>query len=272
LLRPLPPRTAFITDLLIANGAILAAAAIVVTTLVRIAHGRFAADMHRVHEALRDVLAGRYRPSGQATAIREFDILLKDTEDLALKIQKQSEELRQQSLSDPLTGVFNRRYFDLMLNHLHGQSRRQPPAFLVILDLDGFKQVNDLLGHPAGDRVLRDCAGFLQNQVRASDIVTRIGGDEFALILNRMDPDSVSDWLTQLGSAFDRSYQPDGAPRCHLSIGATPVDSSLYDSPQAVFAAADSAMYRAKQGGFAGRSRHVLALAPSDLTAALGGH
>ncbi len=226
--------------------------------------------MRRVHEALSDVLAGRYRPSGQATAIREFGILLKDSEELALKIQQQSEELRQQSLSDPLTGVFNRRYFDLMLNHLHAQSRRQPPAFLVILDLDGFKQVNDLLGHPAGDRVLRDCAGFLQGQVRASDIVTRLGGDEFALILNRMDPDSLDDWLTELCAAYDRSDQPDGAPRCHLSLGAAPVDSGLYGSAQAVFEAADSAMYRAKQGGNTGRSRHALALGPGDLTAAQG--
>lgn len=270
--RPLPQRTAFITELLIADAIILAAAAIVVTTLVRIAHGRFAADMRRVHEALRDVLAGRYRPSGQPTAIREFGILLKDTEDLALKIQQQSEDLRQQSLSDPLTGVFNRRYFDLMLNHLHAQSRRQPPAFLVVIDLDGFKQVNDLLGHPAGDRVLRDCAAFLQGQVRASDIVTRLGGDEFALILNRMDPGSMGDWLEHLCGAYDRRDQPDGAPRCHLSVGAAPVDSAFYGSPHAVFEAADSAMYRAKQAADAGRSRYLLAANLEALTAAQAGH
>ena len=85
---------------------------------------------------------------------------------------------------DELTGVLNRRGFLRELGRAASYSKRYAiPVALALLDLDGLKPINDSLGHPAGDAVLRHVAGVLAAHIRASDVVARLGGDEFALLL-----------------------------------------------------------------------------------------
>lgn len=92
--------------------------------------------------------------------------------------------VNQQATRDGLTGLYNRRYFDETLaDHLAAAIRYERELSLVLFDLDGFKQINDSRGHPAGDEVLRQFAGILQSSARRADIVCRYGGDEFAVIL-----------------------------------------------------------------------------------------
>jgi len=256
------PGNTMIVELLFVDGLIVLLVAVLVVYLVRTTLNRFKSDLSRIHNALDDVLDGTYQPSSAPTAIKETSLLLPDIEQLAFKIQQQRDKLRHQSLSDPLTGVFNRRYFDLMLSHLHEQSRRQEPATLVIVDLNDFKHINDEFGHTAGDRVLRSAARFLRSRVRATDIVTRLGGDEFALILNQMSGTRLDEWLTALVHDYDhRSLEEIGetALTCQFSIGVASIDAQRYPNAQDVLHAADEAMYSIKQRRDIRHSRFAIA-------------
>jgi diguanylate cyclase (GGDEF)-like protein len=260
--RPMPAPAASLMGLVIADTLILVAVGLLVFILVHMMLGRFRSDMARVHRALEDVLEGRYQTSSAPTAIKEVGILLPDIEKLALRIQQQSDKLHHQSLSDPLTGVFNRRYFDLMLAHLHEQSQRQSPATLAVIDLNDFKILNDEFGHPEGDRVLRQMAAYLQSRVRATDIVVRLGGDEFALLLTNMGGDVLEDWLAALVHDHDHRMLENGhsgTAFCQFSIGVAQIDAKAYPSPADVFNAADGAMYAIKQRRQIRHSRFAIA-------------
>ena len=100
------------------------------------------------------------------------------------------EQLRELALRDPLTGLYNRRHFETELERQLALARRtgQPGAVLMI-DLDHFKVVNDTFGHEAGDEILRGVATVLADRLRASDLIARVGGDEFAAILVNVDGD-----------------------------------------------------------------------------------
>lgn len=244
-----------------ADGLILALCSMMIVMLIQNTLAGFTRDMSRVHAALSDVLNGRYRPSKEPTAIKETGILLPDIERLALRLQEQRDELRQQSLSDPLTGVFNRRYFDMMLAHLHEQSRRQQAAYLLIVDVNDFKQVNDEFGHATGDKVLQNTARFLRDHVRATDIVARLGGDEFAVILANMSHHILSDWMRCLLEDYDRTPHASVAERGvfrHLSVGIAVIDAASYATAADVFNAADRGMYRVKQSDAACGSRFAI--------------
>jgi diguanylate cyclase (GGDEF)-like protein len=93
------------------------------------------------------------------------------------------EEIHQLSLTDPLTGLANRRRLDVVMEHAWALARRGKPLAVILIDLDHFKRLNDEQGHLAGDRFLRLVAEVLQEAVRASDLVVRYGGDEFLVLL-----------------------------------------------------------------------------------------
>jgi len=162
---------------------------------------------------------------------------------------------------DPLTGLPNRRLFFARTDSAlaHAQRIGQPLALLFI-DLDGFKPVNDWLGHDAGDQVLRITAERLTACLRASDLVARIGGDEFTVLLEGAgslgDVEHVAGKLIQAVSA-EITLGHDT-----LSVGAS-IGIALYprdaDSAQALLKAADDALYRAKH---AGRGRFVVCQHP----------
>ncbi len=102
---------------------------------------------------------------------------------MALRRLKLLEDVRTLSLTDPLTGLGNRRHMELMLAHAWAAARRGDPLAVVVLDLDGFKEVNDTLGHHAGDELLCAVGEALREEARASDVVVRFGGDEFLALL-----------------------------------------------------------------------------------------
>jgi diguanylate cyclase (GGDEF)-like protein len=102
---------------------------------------------------------------------------------MALRRLKLLEDVRTLSLTDPLTGLGNRRHMELMLAHAWAAARRGDPLAVVVLDLDGFKEVNDTRGHHAGDELLCAVGEALRDEARASDVVVRFGGDEFLALL-----------------------------------------------------------------------------------------
>lgn len=152
---------------------------------------------------------------------------------------------------DLLTGLPNRRLFlDRLEREVKHAQRSSLPLAVLFLDLDGFKEVNDSLGHEAGDRLLSDVAERLTDCVRADDTVARLGGDEFTVILTgakqRQDVEFVAQSIIDsLAMPFPIAQQP---VRISVSIGITlyPQDAS---SPVALLEAADQAMYKAKKSG-----------------------
>lgn len=163
---------------------------------------------------------------------------------------------------DDLTGLPNRRLFlDRLKQEIRHANRNGRPLSLLFMDLDGFKDVNDSLGHEAGDRLLSEVAERLTGCVREDDTVARMGGDEFTVILaganQREDVERVAQTIIDsLAKPFDIAQQ---RVQISVSIGITfyPIDAS---SPFTLLDAADQAMYKAKKSG----SNRLCFFAPSD--------
>ena len=171
---------------------------------------------------------------------------------LALANLKLREALRAQSIRDPLTNLYNRRYMEESLDReLSRAVRKNTPVSLMLIDVDYFKRFNDTFGHEAGDIVLRSLGHLLQSQLRSEDIVCRFGGEEFVVIL----PDAPLDGARQRGEQLRAAtkeliteFRGQTLGRVTLSIGVAtfPVNGG---TGVALVEAADAALYRAKKEG-----------------------
>ena len=160
-------------------------------------------------------------------------------------------ELRHLADHDALTGLPNRRRFEQELaRHLAHVRRYGPEGAVLVLDLDGFKPVNDTFGHAAGDRLLARVACVLRERLRATDVVARIGGDEFAVLLPRVDRAGAAAVAQSLVETVRAHALTADARTVTASVGtvafADCADASL---PAGVLRSADLAMYDAKACG-----------------------
>ena len=177
----------------------------------------------------------------------------------ARRLNRQSEdEIRRQASHDPLTDLPNRRlFFDRLSQGMKRARRQESNLSLLFVDLDRFKSVNDTLGHPAGDRLLKEAAGRLGSCIRDSDTAARMGGDEFAVILSDSANPRAGEGVAR--KILDRMAEPfliDGAEAfitASVGIAVYPFDGADAES---LIAAADGAMYRVKRLGRNGFSRH----------------
>jgi diguanylate cyclase (GGDEF)-like protein len=169
-------------------------------------------------------------------------------------------ELRDRALKDPLTGLANRTLFEDRLSRAFDRSKRRavgegemPRLALAYVDLDGFKETNDVFGHPAGDALLCEVASRLRGGLRTLDTVARLGGDEFALILPDIGSEENARHL--IDKLLDSLRHPfaygSNTLAMSVSVGVSmhPADA---DSADALAARADKAMYAAKAAGGSG--------------------
>ena len=160
--------------------------------------------------------------------------------------------LREQSLRDPLTGLFNRRYLGELLEREVRRAAREGYALsLMIADLDHFKDLNDAFGHAAGDAVLRDIGRILAESVRGDDIACRYGGEEFVLVLPKATVDDAHRRADALRERIKHAQHETPArmyPPATVSIGLAtyPLHGASADE---LMLASDSALYRAKAEG-----------------------
>ena len=202
--------------------------------------------------AVRGALSLGYR---EATVVSEDERQqareLSDRVAVAVSSAWRDEQLYQQSYFDPLTGLPNRLLFKDRLEREIVRSQRERIGFAVLyVDLDHFKNVNDSFGHGVGDKVLREAARRVERCVRESDTVSRLGGDEFTVLLTRIGHPQEA-WLlaeTVVG-ALSQEFNL-GEQQCFLSasvgISSYPADGASADE---LLKSADTAMYRAKAAG-----------------------
>jgi two-component system cell cycle response regulator len=149
------------------------------------------------------------------------------------------------AVTDPLTGLRNRRYF---LRHLDGLLAEETAAVLMI-DIDRFKQINDTAGHAAGDAALRNVAERLRHRLRAADVIARFGGEEFIVALRAAAPDYALLVAERLRAGMAAEPISIGAQMLPITISVGLAMAPAGGSAEQAIAAADAALYRAKGGG-----------------------
>lgn len=186
----------------------------------------------------------------------ELAARLKAAEQLVAKQRARLAVLESLTVTDELTGINNRRGFLADLKDRLARARRHPAArgVLMLLDVDGFKEVNDCQGHPAGDAYLRRVAELLTSAVRETDSVSRLGGDEFAVLLADTDEANGRRRAAEIVARVNAASSGRGAARTaiRVSYGAEPYSGA--DEAADLIRRADQALYRNKAERSGGRS------------------
>ena len=161
--------------------------------------------------------------------------------------QRVLQDLREQTIRDSLTSLYNRRFLeDYLPRELIRARREHAPLAVIMMDLDRFKQINDSAGHQAGDQVLVELAALLKRHVRGSDIACRYGGDEFALVLPNATLESARRRSAEICSAVRRERERLRGVTASLGVALCPDHAT---DAQALLRVADHALYEAKGAG-----------------------
>lgn len=202
-------------------------------------------------QSQRELGARRRAEASLRRANDKLKTQLQEIESLQAKLQEQTVLLREETIRDPLTGLYNRRYLEEMLTREIARAERGgSPMSILMLDVDHFKNVNDVYGHPVGDLVLKALAGKLTAGTRRADIVCRYGGEEFAIILVEASLKNAfqrADKLRQTVQEMAIPYQ-DGTLRITISAGVATYPDHSQDGKE-LLELADQALYAAKQAG-----------------------
>ena len=204
-------------------------------------------------------------PESRMTAHSAVALAVMVAEDLGFALANIGlrETLHEQSIRDPLTGLFNRRFFEeFLIRELARAGRKTHQLSVVVLDIDHFKRINDTFGHGAGDMVLRRVGPILQAHVRQSDIACRIGGEEFLLLLSELTLPTAIQRAEDIRKALlemSLTYDDKALGPITASFGAAAYPDHGH-TVEALFRAADEALYKAKR---AGRDRVVSAPLPA---------
>ena len=168
--------------------------------------------------------------------------------------ERKENEARLQFLADHdvLTGLFNRRRFiDTLSHHIDLVNRYGPGGAVLILDLDNFKEINDTLGHSAGDETIRAASAVLGRRLRSSDVVARLGGDEFAVLLAQADESESRQVAADLLELLRQQpvFVAGRSVRVTASVGVVLFEPGRRLDSEGLLASADRAMYEAKEAG-----------------------
>ena len=210
-------------------------------------------------------------PQAQSIVLQMIDRVISSNQNLKKELsasqktlteqKKQIENLQAAVRIDALTKLANRAYFDEKLTEsLRILRRYNDPFCLMMIDLDQFKSINDTHGHPGGDRILKEITAKIRESIRNSDFVARIGGDEFALILIKVDDKTALEVAQKLCDNIRKiPFQLDGTSvSVTLSIGAAA--ACIDDTEESIMKRADEALYQVKKMG---RDNFMMAPKPS---------
>jgi diguanylate cyclase (GGDEF)-like protein len=239
------------------------------TMLAMFAGGYLFWDLGRTMATMADAMsAQRYeavdeRTDEIGTLMRSFGQMLSTVEQQAAEIHTFSSKLdaaykeieatnlrlKEYSFKDEVTTLYNRRFFTMRLDEELARFRRfNHPASVVLLDLDGFKQINDEHGHPAGDETLRDIAQILQKHSRGINVISRYGGDEFAVLLVETSKTGARLYAERIRQIIGTHCYSHGK-QVTASLGVASVPDDEATTAEDLFRAADEALYAAKRAG-----------------------
>jgi len=179
------------------------------------------------------------------------------------KVKERTRELQELATKDPLTGAYNRRFFtECLKNEIARHQRTEKELGLIYLDIDHFKKYNDTNGHPGGDILLKSFTKILNLNVRKSDILARVGGEEFCIILPEASLSGTRIVAEKIRAAVEGTQfpngdkQPLGKVTCSFGISIFPLHAG---SEEDLIKAADEALYKIKQ-----TSRNAVGVAETD--------
>ncbi|RMD93855.1 MAG: sensor domain-containing diguanylate cyclase [Calditrichaeota bacterium] len=196
-----------------------------------------------------------FRKNKESFSTEDVEIFIKIGAQIAVALEKNImfEQTKEQSITDELTGIFNRRYFNQRLEREIQRSKRYEHSLaLILLDIDHFKNYNDLHGHLKGDKLLRKLARILDNNLRSADILARYGGEEFVIILPEISKEQAKQVADKLRNKVENTRfehgesQPEGKVTISLGIAVFPEDAR---HPHKLVECADQALYLAKTSG-----------------------
>lgn len=203
-------------------------------------------DEARRERLLRDSL-------GLRTGLSALQVELEESQRTIARLQADLVKLESEALTDPLTGLFNRRGLDVAFERLVRQSGSgEARCSVVLIDIDNFKTVNDTFGHLFGDQVIRGIAGTLRNHARPDDLVARYGGEEFVLVMPQTPVAEAQASAERLRAFIERSTikrrgQNESVAKVTVSAGVTGFAAG--DTLSSLLARADHALYSAKNHG-----------------------
>ena len=203
--------------------------------------------LNRLTQAAAKVAKGDLEVGLPVTTGSEVGYLTGVFNNMVARLRESRAELERLSVTDPLTGLFNRlRMMEVMENEVR-RSRRLHHEFAVVMaDLDLFKRYNDEYGHPAGDVVLKRVAGIMREASRDVDFVARYGGEEFLIMMPETSIDGAAEFAERIRKRIAAEALPDGQITLSLGVSAFPMHG---DAPDQLIAEADAALYLAKRAG-----------------------
>ncbi|WP_246272893.1 GGDEF domain-containing protein [Oricola thermophila] len=177
---------------------------------------------------------------------REYLSLRQLTESLTMK----SATFQQAALTDPMTGLQNRRYFDdALAQYMEEFSRIERPLGIMIVDIDHFKSINDTYGHDVGDEVIKGLANTIREYTRYHDIAARIGGEEFAVVAPNVDVENLDKMANRLRLAVSDLVFNIGNVRLRITVS---IGIAIWDGKEpasSLYKRADTSLYNAKRSG-----------------------
>ncbi len=196
------------------------------------------------------LIAGR-KPGLFSRRCRDLIDMISAQVAIRLELAYSHEQINQLTVTDGLTGIANRRAFERAMEVMHTRALRRNSAFsLIICDIDLFKKINDTCGHPFGDHVIRQVAAEMKAVVRSGDLAARIGGEEFAVLLEDTDTKGAAEVAERLRNRVEKKQiHHQGTPwpvTISSGVAAFPDDTG---DPEKLINYADQALYRAKQSG-----------------------
>jgi len=203
--------------------------------------------LNRLTQAAAKVAKGDLDVGLPVTTGGEVGYLTEVFNNMVVKLRDSHADLERLSVTDPLTGLFNRlRMMEVVENEVRRSRRLHHHFSVVMADLDLFKRYNDEFGHPAGDTVLKRVAAIMREASRDVDFVARYGGEEFLIMMPETDIDGAAEFAERIRKKIAAERLPEGRITLSLGVSAFAMHG---DTPEQLIAEADAALYLAKRAG-----------------------